>query len=159
MNPKDLVGAKKAPLALVPQALVIGAAEAMQNGAEKYGPFNWREYPVQVMTYVEAAQRHLAAFIDGQDNAEDTGIHHLKHVVAGMGILLDSIALGIAEDNRPPKGPAADLLRQQDRTAKPVVTFNGMDLSSGEDYGVYVTSDFCEADGPIYVFGCAEGGK
>jgi hypothetical protein len=116
VNPKDLVGAKKAPLALVPQALIIGAAEAMANGAEKYGPFNWREYPVQVMTYVEAAQRHLAAFVDGQDDAEDTGIHHLKHVVAGMGILLDSIALGIAEDNRPPAGPAADLLRQQDKT-------------------------------------------
>lgn len=116
MNPKDLVGAKKAPLALVPPALVIGAAEAMAVGAEKYGPYNWRAYPVQVMTYVEAAMRHLLAFADGQDDAEDTGVHHLKHVVAGMGILLDSIALGTAEDNRPMKGPAADLLRQQDKT-------------------------------------------
>ena len=118
MNPKDLVGAKKAPLALVPAALVIGASEAMQNGAEKYGPFNWREYPVQIMTYCEAIQRHMVAFVDGQDYAEDTGIHHLKHAAASLGILLDSIALGIAEDNRPPKGPAADLLRVLDKTAK-----------------------------------------
>lgn len=117
-NPKDLVGAKKAPLSLVPAALVIGAAEAAQNGADKYGPFNWREYPVQVMTYVEAMQRHLAAFVDGQDIAEDTGIHHLKHVAAGLGILLDSIAMGIAIDNRPPFGPASDLLRAADRSAK-----------------------------------------
>ncbi len=121
-NPKDLVGAKKAPLALVPAALVIGASEAMQNGAEKYGPFNWREYPVQMMTYLEAMQRHIAALIDGQDLAEDTGIHHLKHIVASGGILLDSMELDILIDNRPPKGPAADMLRKLDKSVKPGVT-------------------------------------
>jgi hypothetical protein len=119
LNPKDIVGAKKAPLALVPSALVIWAAPAAQNGADKYGPFNWRKAPVQVMTYVEAMQRHLAAFVDGQDLAEDTGIHHLSHVAAGLGILVDSISLGIAVDNRPPRGPAADILREQDKSAAP----------------------------------------
>lgn len=121
MNPKDLVGAKKAPLALVPPALVIGAAEAMQVGASKYGPYNWRDYPVQVMTYVEAAFRHLYAFVDGEDLAPDTGVHHIKHVVAGMGILLDSLESGIAIDNRPKPGPAADMLDEQDRSTPPKV--------------------------------------
>lgn len=117
-NPKDLVGARKSPVALVPGALVLWAAPAAKNGADKYGPFNWRQYPVEVMTYIEAMQRHLAAFVDGQDLAEDTGIHHLSHVAAGLGILCDSISLGIAIDNRPPKGPAADILRSQDHSAK-----------------------------------------
>lgn len=117
MNPKDLVGARKAPLALVPPALVIWAAPAAKNGADKYGPFNWREHPVEVMTYIEAMQRHLAAFVDGQNEAEDTHIHHLSHVAAGLGILCDSISLGIAIDNRPPPGPAPDILRAQDRSA------------------------------------------
>lgn len=118
LNPKDLVGAKKAPLGLVPPALEIGAAEAMAIGAEKYGPFNWRDQPIQYMTYLEAMKRHLDALIDGQDLAEDTGVHHLKHVVAGGGILLDALAIpGGVVDNRPPKGPAADLLRAQDKTA------------------------------------------
>ena len=116
MNPKDLVGAKKAPLSLVPPALVIGASEGLAVGAEKYGPFNWRQYPVEVMTYVEAALRHLAAFADGEDCASDSGVHHLKHVVAGLAVLLDRIAMGIAVDNRPPKGPAPELLALLDRS-------------------------------------------
>lgn len=120
-NPKDLVGAKKAPLGFVPPALQIGAAEAMAVGAERYGPFNWRETPVQMMSYLEAMQRHIAALIDGEDIAADSGVHHLKHIVAGGAILLDSIGLDILIDNRPPKGPAAALLAAQDKS-KPVST-------------------------------------
>jgi hypothetical protein len=117
VNPKDLVGAKKAPLSLVPPSAIIAIAEAMGNGADKYGPFNWREYPVQVRTYVEAAQRHLLAFLDGQWAAEDTGISHLSHAMAGLAILYDAFTLGSIEDNRS-HGMAADELRRQDKSAK-----------------------------------------
>jgi len=117
LNPKDIVGAKKAPLGFVPPALYIGAAEGMAIGADKYGPFNWRGHlPIQYMTYVEAMLRHLLALVDGQDLAEDTGVHHLKHVLAGGGILLDAIESGRVVDNRPIKGPAADMLRAQDKS-------------------------------------------
>lgn len=116
-NPKDLIGAKKAPLSLVPPALVIGAAEAMANGADKYGPYNWREYSVQYMTYLEAMLRHINALIDREDRASDTGIHHLKHVVAGGGILLDAIEAGTVIDNRPPAGPGPRMMSDQDKTA------------------------------------------
>ena len=119
MNPKDLVGSKKAPLDLVPSAGAIMSAPAHQNGAEKYGAFNWRQNPVQLMTYLAAIQRHLHAFIDGQDRAEDTGIHHLSHMLASMNIVADAMYLGNLIDNRPPKGPAADMLREQDHSAKP----------------------------------------
>lgn len=115
-NPKDLIGAKKAPVGLVPPALLIGAAEAMATGAAKYGPFNWRDYSVQYMTYLEAMQRHILALIDGQDDAEDSGVHHLKHVIAGAGILLDCIEAGTVIDDRPKPGPAAGMLRSLDRT-------------------------------------------
>lgn len=118
MNPKDLVGAKKAPLSLVPPSAIIAIAEAMGNGADKYGPFNWRDQPIQVRTYVEAALRHLYAFLDGQWAAEDTGISHLSHAMAGLAILNDAFALGAVEDNRS-TGPAADLLRAQDKSVHP----------------------------------------
>lgn len=114
VNPKDLVGATKAPLALVPPALVIGAAEALATGRDKYGAYNWRDYPVQAVTYVEAAMRHLLAYMDGEDYAADTQVHHVKHAVAGLGVLLDCIAMGTVDDNRPLPGPAAKLLDQQD---------------------------------------------
>lgn len=119
-NPKDLVGAKKAPLGYVPAAAVLGPAPAMAIGAAKYGPFNWREQPVQAMIYVEAVLRHLFAWIDGQDDAEDTGISHIGHAQAGLAILADAIAAGNVIDNRPAKGPAADMLRAQDRSVAPV---------------------------------------
>jgi hypothetical protein len=95
------------------------SAPAHANGADKYGAFNWRENPVQAMTYVAAVKRHLDAWIDGQDNAEDTGIHHFSHILASMNILADAMALGNLIDNRPPKGPAADMLRRLDKSIEP----------------------------------------
>ncbi len=118
MNPKDLVGAKKAPLDLVPPAAIIAMAEAFGNGAVKYGPYNWREQPIQVRTYIGAAIRHLLALQDGQWAAEDTGISHLGHAMAGLAILTDAFATGAVIDNRV-MGPAADLLRAQDKSVNP----------------------------------------
>lgn len=116
MNPKDIVGARKAPLEGVPAAGAIFAAPAHAIGHAKYGPFNWRDQPVQVMSYIGAIQRHLAAYVDGQDLAEDTQVHHLAHALAGLNIIADSMALGTLIDNRPMPGPAADMLRAQDRS-------------------------------------------
>lgn len=118
MNPKDLVGAKKAPLQLVPPSAEIAIAEGLQVGAEKYGPFNWREVPVEAMTYIGALRRHIDAWVDGQELAEDSGVKHLSHALAGLAVLVDAIEAGSWVDNRPPKGPAADLLRRLDKTAK-----------------------------------------
>lgn len=118
MNPKDKVGAKKAPLDLLPMSALIAMSEAMGNGAEKYGPFNWREQPVQVRTYVGAALRHLAAFLDGQWAAEDTGISHLAHAMAGIGILYDAFSVGSVEDNRV-TGAAEHELRRLDKSVNP----------------------------------------
>ena len=116
MNPKDLVGAKKAPVGLVPPALMIGAAEALAVGADKYTPYNWRDYPVQAMTYVEAALRHLFAYWDGETFDPETGIMHVKHAVAGLAILLDCYENGTLVDNRPKPGPAAKMLADQNKT-------------------------------------------
>lgn len=124
MNPKDLVGAKKAPMDLVPVAGAIMAAPAHQDGADKYGAFNWRLQPVQLMTYIGATKRHLDAFIDGQDFAEDTGLHHLSHMIANLNIVADALGLGNLLDNRPPKGPAADMLRAQDKSLAPRVVLD-----------------------------------
>jgi hypothetical protein len=148
MNPKDTVGAKKAPLTLVPPSAIIAMAEAMGNGADKYGPFNWRDQPVQVRTYIEAALRHLFAFLDGQWAAEDTGISHLAHAMAGLAILNDAFSIGAVVDNRS-TGAAADLLRAQDKSVNPgdlkvgsvenvTVTYMGVDLAAGQDDTVFV---------------------
>lgn len=116
MNPKDSVGAKKAPTRFVPQALVLEAAAVMATGAVKYGPFNWREQPVSAVTYAEAIQRHLSAWVEGQDTAEDSGLNHIAHIAASCGILLDAAANGTLLDDRT-AGPAADILRRLDQSS------------------------------------------
>lgn len=125
MNPKDLVGAKKAPLRLVPPAAIIGMADGLSVGAVKYGAFNWRQQPIENVTYVEAAIRHLFAYLDGEEFSDDSEqyvghpVHHIDHALAGLGILRDALASGELVEARGPSGPAASLLRAMDRSVSP----------------------------------------
>lgn len=108
-NPKTLVGAAKLPLHLVPPSATHYLAMAMADGAKKYGPYNWRDIPISVSTYKSAAQRHWDAFWDGEDNAPDSGAHHLAHAMACCALLLDAMSIGKLIDDRPTKGAAAQL--------------------------------------------------
>ena len=109
-NPKATVGETKCPLHLVPPALSIGVAEAMKNGADKYGAYNFRDSKIAASVYMGAILRHLYAWWDGEDNAQDSGINHLKHIGASIGLMLDAEAAGTFVDDRPTKGGAAKLL-------------------------------------------------
>lgn len=111
-NPKDLVGAKKVRLSYVPPSSIIYQALAMEDGAEKYGPYNWREKKVQAMIYLDAAMRHLAAWQDGEENAADSGKPHLAHALGCIGILVDALETGNLIDNRPPVGAASSLIEK-----------------------------------------------
>jgi hypothetical protein len=115
-NPKDLIGVTKTPnLSVIPSTALIHLGEAMRNGGEKYGPFNWREHPVRSSIYVDACLRHIMAWQDGEEEAEDSGCHHLAHAMACLGILLDAQEVGNLIDERVP-GPAATLLAVFQRT-------------------------------------------
>lgn len=105
-NPKTLMGAKKPDPSVIPPIAILHLATAMMNGAEKYGPFNWRDQPISVRPYVAAALRHLLAFLDGEDYSTDTletghPVHHLGHVMACCAIVLDAMSVGTISDNRP----------------------------------------------------------
>jgi hypothetical protein len=120
VNPKDKIGLTKAPLGLVPPALVIETAPAMANGAKKYGAYNWREEAVSLMVYLSAAQRHLLAYQDGEELAEDSGVKHLAHAAACIAIILDAASIGKLIDDRPTPGAAAKLLAAQSVQLAPV---------------------------------------
>ena len=109
-NPKDLIGVRKVPtLSVIPSPGLIHCGRAMKNGSEKYGRFNWREHPVLATVYLDAAMRHLMAWADGEEDAADSGVHHLGHVMACCAILLDAQEAENLIDDRVP-GPAAELL-------------------------------------------------
>ncbi len=100
VNPKDLIGVQKLPLAIVPWTAVGGMCLALLDGASKYGPFNWRDIPVQSHIYIEAALGHLMSYADGEDNAQDSGLHHLYHAMACCAIILDAIQADRLGDTR-----------------------------------------------------------
>ena len=107
-NPKTQFGLKKAPLHLVPPALELGAAEAFQNGADKYGPFNWRDHQISATVYYAACKRHLDDWFDRKDPddaAPDSGIHHIKHAAACLAMILDVMGSEMFNDNRPTRRP------------------------------------------------------
>jgi hypothetical protein len=99
-NPKDLVGLKKVDLSLVPGIASFHEAHAMMDGARKYGPYNWRGNAVVARIYVAAAIRHLQYWAAGEEKAKDSGVHHLGHARACLGILLDAQATGNLIDDR-----------------------------------------------------------
>lgn len=101
VNPKDLLGAKKVPLSLVPSAAIAAEATAMYDGKLKYGAYNWRQKKVIASIYVEACKRHLDLFFEGQEIAEDSLVLHLGHARACLGILIDAMVTGNLVDDRP----------------------------------------------------------
>ena len=113
-NPKDLLGVKKVSLTKLPPVAVLHAAHALMNGATKYGPYNWRDKAVRASIYVDACERHLNAWLDGEEDATDSGVHHLGHAIACLAILLDAQEAGKLVDDRPLQG-AGGFCRVLDR--------------------------------------------
>ncbi len=111
-NPKDRVGVRKPPLHLIPPAAEILESAVMALGAKKYGAFNWRAANIKASVYVAAARRHLVQWFDGQDDDAESGMSHLAHARACLGILLDALATGHLVDDRPTPGVSAELIER-----------------------------------------------
>lgn len=100
VNPKQLYGDKKPPLAYLPLSGQLAELEALYDGMLKYDPHNWRDNPVEAMTYVEAAIRHLQLWKVGEELTRDTLVKNLGAVKACCTILIDAAAHGTLIDNR-----------------------------------------------------------
>ncbi len=111
-NPKAAFGAQKPDLSLIPPSAGHHEALAFENGAGKYGAYNWRDKAVEARTYVAAAQRHIADWLDGQEFSSDAGVHNLGHARACLAILIDAQEQGNLIDNRPIKGKSAQVLER-----------------------------------------------
>jgi hypothetical protein len=111
-NPKKLYGDKKPPLHLLPLAGMVHQSLAHLDGNLKYGFENWNDVPVEKLTYVGAALRHLELYKYGESYARDTGVHNLGGVMACCAILLDAELNGNLIDNAKPSQASCDLLHQ-----------------------------------------------
>lgn len=100
-NPKDKFGRRKPSAQYTPPLAETWLHVAMQEGAAKYGPFNWRENDVSAGVYYSAARRHLTRWFTGQRFDPETKIHHLAYAMACCAILIDAEANGCLVDDRP----------------------------------------------------------
>lgn len=103
-NPKDLIGSDKLPLHLWPASATAIGCLGLLDGVGKYGRMNWREHGASASVYVAACKRHLDAWFEGEDSAQDSGVPHLAHALACLAIIVDSQATGKLIDDRAYKG-------------------------------------------------------
>jgi hypothetical protein len=111
-NPKKAFGDKKPALGQLPLAGMIHQSLAHMDGDYKYGFRNWRDKPVEAMTYINAAIRHLGLYSEGEAYARDTGVHNLGGVMACCAILLDAELNNALIDNRSKSPAVCDLLHE-----------------------------------------------
>ena len=111
VNPKQAQGRKKVRPHLIPTAGLIAVAEVMKLGAEKYDPMNWRDNPIDLTDYEDAAMRHWLAIADGEDLDPESNQSHWAHLAATALIVLDAAAVGTLVDDRPTRGVSAQLIR------------------------------------------------
>ena len=110
-NPKTVLGLAKPSMSAIPPISLLHLGKAMTDGKNKYGLMNWREKKVTSSVYYDAAMRHLMAWWDGEENAPDSGVHHLGHAMACLAIVLDAQSLGKLNDDRPTPGMFAEAVK------------------------------------------------
>jgi hypothetical protein len=101
VNKKNLAAVGKAHMRCVPPVAIFALGAAMQNGGDKYGPFNYRDADVTASIFYEAMLRHIVDWFSGEDFADDSHVHHLAHLMAGAAIVLDALQQGNLVDDRP----------------------------------------------------------
>ena len=89
----------KAPLSLIPTCALAAEARAMGFGAKKYGRFNYRG-GMDWSRLIDASLRHITAFNAGENDDSESGLPHLAHARACLGMLLDYIENNLGTDDR-----------------------------------------------------------
>lgn len=100
-NPKEAIGKTKTQFHLLPPRVLIELADAMNEGANKYGSYNYRRAGVHYSTYYSSTLRHLMAWFEGEDIDADSDLSHITKAIAGLVVLRDSMIEGNAIDDRP----------------------------------------------------------
>jgi hypothetical protein len=152
VNPKDAAADNRVPMHLLPPVGIVYGAMACMDGALKYGPYNWRERAISLTKYVGAIKRHLDSLLDGEDDAVDSRLPHLAHVLATAAIMLDAKEAGALIDDRPKR--SANTARLIERMNAMVKARNEPSVTSDGPYQVYHDGKPCVFDPCTKV--CAE---
>lgn len=89
----------KPKLSLVPYEAQCEIAKVIEKGSEKRGLHEWREGRDWTKE-VDAIQRHLGQWNNGEDKDEETGLSHLAHAGARLMMLITYEATNTGKDDR-----------------------------------------------------------
>lgn len=89
----------KPMLALCPPAAIELMGQAMTYGASKYGQFNYLG-GISSIRLLSAALRHIFAYLKGEDLDPESGISHIGHALACLGMLGEMTRLKPELDDR-----------------------------------------------------------
>jgi hypothetical protein len=89
----------KPDLSILSYGALAEIAKAFEFGAKKYGRYNYLG-GMEWTRIGSALLRHTYKWLWGQDNDDESGLHHLAHVGACVIMLLDYVLLGLGTDNR-----------------------------------------------------------
>jgi hypothetical protein len=120
-NPKDVVGITKSPISTLPIQVVHEVGVAMFEGALKYGKHNYREAGTRATVYYDATQRHLNAWMEGEDIDPDSGLSHITKAIASLMVLRDSMLNENWVDDRPPKPINSNWMQELNQKVKALI--------------------------------------
>ncbi len=86
---------------LLPFGATAEVVAVLQYGAEKYAPFNWAK-GMPYSRCFNSAQRHMTAWLAGEEADPETGLSHLAHAACNLLFLLTYTKDGLGTDDRPP---------------------------------------------------------
>ena len=66
---------------LLPPYALKDTVDVLTFGAKKYEINNWIHVPDAKRRYFDAAQRHIWAWKEGEQNDQETGKNHLAHAI------------------------------------------------------------------------------
>jgi hypothetical protein len=89
----------KPMMSLLSSRWLVGVAKVLTFGAAKYKSHNWRKGH-QASRLLDAALRHLTAFMDGEDNDPESGLSHLHHASCCIMFLAENMELRPEFDDR-----------------------------------------------------------
>lgn len=78
----------KVRMELLSSKAITELAKVLTFGASKYDANNWRK-GIAWTRVIGAVKRHMAAFEDGVDKDEESGLSHIAHAMCGLMFLLE----------------------------------------------------------------------
>lgn len=81
---------------LIPPVWTEAMMRVLENGAKKYGVYNWQK-GLNYSSVVDSLERHVLAFRNGEDRDKESGEYHMAHVAVNALFLLYYQAKGMIE--------------------------------------------------------------